>query len=432
MSPVHPLALAPEQLRWRCDAESFDFETTTEVPESPGIIGQDRAIDALRLGITLRNKGYNVFVSGASGTGRTTTVKHVLETTETNRTAPPDLVYVNNFTDSDRPLPIILPNGKGRRFCHEMREFVESLRTTLTQAYQSDEYKKRSKEVAATFQEEEKAAIRELEKEVQERNFALVQVQVGPYTKPEIAPLIAGEPVQMEKLESLANQDKFSREELAKLRKSYEELRTRLENTFRTAREIQKRLKRALAEGETTFGEPIVNEAIEDIRAGYQHPAVGEYLDAVRDRVLERVRDFLDTDSDDSDGQADLPIEEDERFRPYLVNLLVDNTKVSRPPVIVETSPNYRNLFGTIERVVDRTGHWRSDHLHIKAGSVLRANGGFLVIQLTDALTESGVWQALKRRSRTARSISRASIRSFCSRPARSSPNPSRSKFASF
>ncbi|MDM7917393.1 MAG: ATP-binding protein, partial [Candidatus Eisenbacteria bacterium] len=117
----------------------------------------------------------------------------------------------------------------------------------------------------------------------------------------------------------------------------------------------------------------------------------------MRDEVLSNMHRFLDKDGEEGEDQARLPIQEDERYRPFLVNVLVDNTGVERPPVVIETSPNYRNLFGTIEKVVDRSGHWRSDFLHIRAGSVLRANGGFLVINLLDAIVEPGVWPALKR-----------------------------------
>jgi lon-related putative ATP-dependent protease len=390
-------ALPPQKLRWRCDPGTLGFETVEELPITPGIIGQDRAIQSLQLGITLRNKGYNVFVAGPSGTGRTTTVKHILETIETDRGAPPDIIYVNNFKDQDRPIPILLPAGRGQAFASDMLEFVVHLRRNLAQVYQSAEFKERKKATVTSFQEQEKQVIHELESEVQGQNFALVQIQVGPYTKPEIAPLIAGEPVQVERLESLANQEKFEKEELAKIKEKYGRLQARLEETLRKAKEIQKSLKKELLNLEQEFGQPVVTDALADLKTEYQHPDLSAYLDQVRNRILSDVREFIEDDGDESEGQKKVPIKEDERFRPFLVNLLVDNSEVDRPPVVVENSPNYRNLFGTIERVIDRSGHWRSDFLHIKAGSVLRANGGFLIIQLFDALAESGVWQALKR-----------------------------------
>ena len=391
--PVAPLS--PEALRWRCDPDSFGFEKVDELESKEGIIGQDRAIAALEIGITLRNKGYNVFVTGPSGSGRTTTVKHVLETTETDRGAPCDIVVVNNFRDTDRPRPIYLPAGRGPQLAKDMLEFVDSLRRSLAQLYQADGYKERRKKVIEEFQEEEKSAITTFEAEVKKDNFSLVQIQMGPINRPEVAPLIAGEPVQIERLQALAAEGKFAEEELAKLQEKYAKLRGRLEETFRKSRSIQRRLKGALGELEKEFARPILGEALADIREDYPYPQVETFLKEVETEALAHLRVFLEEESDDE--HPDLPLEEDDRFRPYLVNVLVDNTGIERPPVVVETSPNYRALFGTIEKALDRTGMWKSDFHHIKAGSVLRANGGYLVLHLTDMITEGGVWQALIR-----------------------------------
>ena len=391
--PVDPLA--PEALRWRCDPDSLGFERADELERRDGIIGQDRAIAALELGITLRNKGYNVFVTGPSGSGRTTTVKHVLETTETDRGAPCDIVVVNNFRDSDRPRPIYLPAGRGCQLAKEMHELIDSLRRSLPQLYQSDGYKERRKTVIESFQDEEKTAITTFEAEVKKDNFALVQIQMGPVNRPEVAPLIAGEPVQIERLQALTAEGKFSEEELTKLQEKYAHLRGRLEETFRKSRSIQRRLKGTLGDLEKEFARPILTEALEDIRDDYVNPQVEQFLGEVKEEILAHLRVFLEEESDDE--HPELPLDEDDRFRPYLVNVLVDNTGVERPPVVVETSPNYRALFGTIEKALDRSGVWKSDFHHIKAGSVLRANGGYLVLHLNDMLAESGVWQALIR-----------------------------------
>lgn len=399
-SPLRPVEesvapLAPDLLRWRCDPDSFGFERVDELERRDGIIGQDRAVAALELGITLRNKGYNVFVTGPSGSGRTTTVKHVLETTETDRGAPSDIVIINNFRDPDRPRSIFLPAGDGSRFAREMRDFVEVLRRTMSQLYQAEGYKERRKQVIEKFQEEEKAAITAFEAEVKKDNFALVQIQVGPINRPEVAPLIAGEPVQIERLQVLTNEGKFAPEELARLQEKYARLRGRLEETFRKSRSIQRRLKAALGELEREFARPILGEALGDIREDFPDTQIDAYLREVEENILARLRVFLEDETEDE--HPELPLEDDDRFRPYLVNVLVDNSGVERPPVVVETSPNYRALFGTIEKTLDRTGVWKSDFHHIKAGSVLRANGGYLVLHLTDMITEGGVWQALIR-----------------------------------
>jgi lon-related putative ATP-dependent protease len=389
--------IPPEKLRWTCEPGALGFERVDELPLIPGIIGQDRAIKALTLAFSVRSKGHNVFVSGPSGTGRTTTVRHLLDTLDTGRKAPCDIVYVNNFRDPDMPSAILLPAGRGQAFRRDMEEFVVSMKRSIAHIYESDAYKERTKQVTERFKEVEKDAIRQFEERIRQENFGLVQIQMGPFSKPEIAPLIAGEPVQMERLESLTMQDKFNKEEFQRLREKYAELRQLMEDTFKKVRDIKRKLRDELSHLEKEFGRPIISDALSDLKGEYPGDKIAEYLDQVRDQVLSNMGQFLDKDGEEGEEQSRPPVHEDERYRQYLANVVVDNTGVERPPVVVETSPNYRNLFGTIEKVVDRSGHWRSDFLHIKAGSVLRANGGFLVIHLLDAISETGVWQALKR-----------------------------------
>jgi ATP-dependent Lon protease len=386
-----------DRLRWQCDPDSLGFERTDEIPETKGIIGQDRAIEALRLAFSVRSKGHNVYVSGDSGTGRTTTVKHLLETLDTGRRAPQDIVYVHNFRLPDSPTAILLPAGRGQSFRREMEEFVVAMRRNIAQVFESDHYKERTKQVVERFKETEKEAIRVFEDRIRVEAFALIQIQMGPFSKPEIAPVINGEPVPLERLEALVHQEKFSNDEFKRLQDKHGELRRLMEDTFKKARDVKRKLRDELGQLEKEFGRPIIADALNDIKEDYPFPKVPEYLDQVRDEVLSNMGQFLDKEADEGEEQPRLPIGEDERYRRFLVNVLVDNTGVERPPIVVETSPNYRNLFGTIEKVVDRSGHWRSDFLHIRAGSVLRANGGFLVINLLDAIGEPGVWPALKR-----------------------------------
>jgi predicted ATP-dependent protease len=395
-TPAVPTVPA-EKLRWRCDPDSLGFENAGEIPETKGIIGQDRAIEALRLAFSVRSKGHNVYVSGATGTGRTTTVKHLLETLDTGRKTPQDIVYVHNFHLPDSPVAIMLPAGRGQSFRREMEEFVVAMRRNIAQILESDNYKERTKQVVERFKETKKDAIRIFEDRIRKENFVLVQIQMGPFSKPEIAPLHDGEPVPLDRLEAQTLQGTFSKSEYERLREKHGELRQLMEDTFKKARDVERKQREELAQLEKEFGRPIIAGALDDIKEEYPFPKVAEYLDQVRDEVLSNMGQFLEKDGEEGEEQPRLPQSEDERYRRFLVNVLVDNTGVERPPIVIETSPNYRNLFGTIEKVVDRSGHWRSDFLHIKAGSVLRANGGFLVIHLLDAIVEPGVWAALKR-----------------------------------
>lgn len=389
------LELNHEQLRWRCDPAILAFETTEEIPCCEGIIGQDRAVDAIRLGLRVRSKGHNVFVAGEPGTGRTTSVRHLLDTTDVPHEIPPDVIYVNNFKDPDMPVAILLPAGQGTSLKQGMQDLIVHMRTSIQQIYESDAYKERTKELVERTKDREKELVRQFEERIKAESFALIQVQLGPFSKPEIAPLIAGEPHQIDRLEGLVREGKFSREEFDRLRQKYQDLTALMEETFREARDLKRKLRIELGELEKEFGRPVVDGYLSDLKAAYPNPKVHEYLDGVREQILSNMEQF--TERDGEEQPVPHPDPNDERYLQYQVNVLVDNGPVTRAPVIVETSPNYRNLFGTIEKVVDRSGHWRSDFTHVKAGSLLRANGGFLVLHLYDLIGEPGVWSALKR-----------------------------------
>ncbi|MFN8548003.1 MAG: AAA family ATPase [Candidatus Eisenbacteria bacterium] len=386
-----------QELRWSCDPAQFSFETVEELPATQGIIGQDRAIEAIRLGVTIRSKGHNVYVAGPAGSGRATSVRHLLQTLDTGRGAPPDLIYVHNWKEPDHPLSLLLPNGLGRRFAREMEELVSALRRGIAQIYESEDWKRRRAEIVERFGGQEKEALRDFDAKVRAEHFALGQVQMGPFTRPEVAPLIAGEPRSLEQLEELSAQGKFPAEELARLRERYASLRGVMEEVWKRGRELRRQLKDALAELEQASARPLLDDLLGDLVELFKDGRVSAHLESVREVVLADLSRFVDKEPEEGEAPPRPTLREDERYRPFLVNLLIDNSDVPRAPVVVETSPNYRNLFGTVEKVVDRTGHWRSDFLHIKPGSLLRANGGFLIIDLMDAAAEPGVWPALKR-----------------------------------
>ncbi|MBM3317029.1 MAG: AAA family ATPase, partial [Candidatus Eisenbacteria bacterium] len=392
------LELGPEALRWGCDAGRFAFETTAELPEFEGIIGQDRAMQAIRLGLRMRSKGYNIYVAGPPGTGKMTTIKHLLKTADAGRRPPQDAVYVNNFIDPDRPRALLLPAGTGARLRGDMKALVVNMQRNIAQIYESDIYKERMKALVEEYKEREKKILRGFEERVRRENFALIQVQLGPFSKPEVAPIIAGEPVQMERLEALTLQKKFAAEDFERLKGKYEELTSEMERVFKEARDLKRELREAMGGLQKEFGSPAVTDYIQDLRAEYDPPGVKAYLDEVQEEILNNMERFTDGEEGaEQDKEKRTAAERESRFREFMVNVLVDNAKTDAPPVIIETSPNYRNLFGTIERVIDRSGHWVSDFTKIKAGSLLQANGGTLVINLIDAIIEPGVWVALKR-----------------------------------
>ena len=387
-----------EKLRWRCDPNSLPYETTDSIPPCSEIIGQERALEAVRIGLDINSIGYNIFVTGLAGTGRFTTIKTALERLDVKGRIPNDICYVNNFKNSDMPHMLLLPAGQGITFKKEMEMLIETLKKKIPLIFENETYLNKKKELVEGFRNRQAEMFREFEKKVNRGGFALVQVQTGPYSRPGIFPVVEGNPVNIEQLEAMVEEDKFSREDLEKKKEKQAELTEELETIFKETRKSEKGIKEQLSELDNEVISPVIRDSISDIKEKFNHEKIPRYLDEVQEDILANLHRFREKEEPAAPSLPGLILPQPaEQFTEYQVNVLVDNSETKGAPIIVETTPNYRNLFGTIERVVDRAGIWKTDFTHIKAGSFLRANGGYLIFNALDALTEPWVWPALKR-----------------------------------
>ena len=387
-----------EKLRWQCDPNTLPFETTESIQPCEEIIGQDRALEAIRVGLDINSIGYNIFVTGLAGTGRFTTIKCVLEEMDVKGKIPNDLCYVNNFKNPDMPHMLILPAGQGIAFKKEMETLIETLKKKIPLIFENETYLNKKKEVLEKFRNRQAEIFREFEKKVNKEGFNLVQIQMGPYSRPGILPVVEGNPISLEQLETMVEEGKFSKEDLEKIKEKQVELVNDLENIFKETRKSEKEIKEELTALDNEVISPAVKDMISDIKEKFDCEKVHRYLDEVQEDVLTNLNRFREKEESATPPIPGLVFPQPvDSFTEYQVNILVDNSETKGAPIIVETTPNYRNLFGTIERVVDRSGIWKTDFNHIKAGSFLRANGGYLIFNAMDALTETWVWPALKR-----------------------------------
>jgi lon-related putative ATP-dependent protease len=398
-SPEKQYRLTPQRLRWRCAPTNFAFKTTDELDDSPiQIIGQNRAMEALRLGLTMNSEGYNIFVTGDVGSGRSTVVRRMLDGLDRGDTAPADLAYVHNFQDTDQPRRLILGAGEGRKFRDAMEELLESISRDLHGMFDSEEYRRQRTVLVEDTTTEQKARLKEYEKKVQEQGFALVQVQMGPLTRPQLVPVVAGNPVDMDQLEGLVEQDQFKQTDYENLQTLRTELAGEMEALGKSFRNADRELRKTLSVLDRDLARPLVEEAVAEVRAGFEAEGLPTYLEQVLEDILEHLGSFRDAQEGASPeevvGAAAESAQDRDRYR---VNVLVDNAKTGGRPIIWETAPSYRNLFGTIEKIRTPTGDFVTDHMRIRSGSLLRASGGILVLDAMDMLVEPGVWAALKR-----------------------------------
>jgi len=387
-----------ERLRWRCDPNALPFETTKAIEACDEIIGQDRALEAIRVGLDINSIGYNIFVTGLAGTGRFTTIKCVLEEMDAKGKIPNDLCYVNNFKNPDMPRMISLPAGQGNAFKKEMETLIESLKKKIPLLFENEAYLNKKKEVVEKFRNKQADVFKEFEKKVNKEGFALVQIQMGPYSRPGIFPVVEGNPVNIEQVETMVEEGKYPKEDLERVKEKQAELINELENIFKETRKSEKEIKEELTSLDNEVISPVIKDSISDIKEKFGCEKVQHYLEEVQEDILANFARFREKEESPTPPIPGLVFPQMvDSFTEYQVNVLVDNSETKGAPIIVETTPNYRNLFGTIERVVDRSGLWKTDFTHIKAGSFLRASGGYLIFNALEALVEPGVWPALKR-----------------------------------
>lgn len=392
----------PEKLRWKCDPDSLGFETTEEREYSRQIIGQDRAIKSISMGLEIDSPGYNIYASGLTGTGKTSTIKNLLNQLELKKKIPDDICYVNNFKNPDMPRFIMLPAGMGRKLKNDMSELILHLKKDIPLIFDSEEFKKESEQIVNNYRTKQKELIKKFNEKLSKENMQLVQFQIGPYTKQDIAPIYEGKPILIKQLEDLVQQDKFDKEALEKIKEKLSNYRIELDVLMRETRQIEKEILIETASLEHKYGLPVVSGIISDIRIKYDgnNKKLENYLDEVQEHILSNLKQFEEKFEEQQQQQMmPIPFPSKQKEEPieYEVNVLVDNSQTDKLPVIIEAAPTYKNLFGTVEREVDRSGFWRTNFTRIKAGSLLRANGGYIVFNALEALIEPGVWAFLKR-----------------------------------
>lgn len=389
--------LSYKQLRWHCTPADLGVSSIEDAATVQEVIGQDRALRALRVGLEMAHFGYNIFVTGVSGTGRTTTIKRLLREFEHQQADLTDKCYVHNFRDPDVPRLIVLPAGQGVAFKKDISGFLTELLTQIPAAFESRRYNEQRKATLEHFQERQRTVLRDLERKVKERGFEIVQVQTGPVTRPEIAPVLDGSPVTMDQFHAKVEAGDLTEEAFARMQADQVELERQLDSVMREMRNIERKAKKSAEQLNYKVVVPIVEELMDELESKYPASGVHEYLVDMKQHVLDNLHRFYQREEQQPTVLGITIQKEDDRFTEFQVNVIVDNSAVEGRPIVIETNPRFKSLFGTIERVVDRNGVWRADFTQIKAGSLLKADGGYLVVNAIDALIEPGVWTTLKR-----------------------------------
>ena len=399
--PKHE-TLPPEKLRWRCDPAQIPFETTADIEPLDGAFGQERAVRALRMGVELTASGYNIFVCGLSGMSRGGMLVRMIEETHPQCELAPDRCYVNNFKNADRPRLLTLPRGQANAFKKEVDSGIDFLRRRIPQVFEGEPFQRQKTRIVERFTQREKELMDDFTRRIAREQFALGRMQVGAVALPEIFPVLEGQMVPIEEIPKMVQDGKIENAAAEELERKYDQFRQEFTVVYRKTLSLSRELASEMSYLEQEAASVLVDGVIEELKEKYQSTQISEYLEEVRHHILDNLEPFKEREGEDDQPSSDGGGSKQERgdrdpFRVYGVNVILAHSEQEKCPVVFETIPTYANVFGTIHRSYDSRGGWNSDFMDLRGGSMLRADGGFLVMYALDALTETGVWRTLKR-----------------------------------
>jgi lon-related putative ATP-dependent protease len=379
--------LSPESLRKVCDARFIRCKSTEELVPSREIIGQERAVRALKFGLGIKDHGFNIYVAGYPGTGRKTTVKNFVEEIARGKPVPPDWCYVNNFSNQYEPKALQLPAGKGKEFRDDVKRLIENIRTALPKAFESEDYASRREATIRTLEKQRKELIDKLNAKAQQEGFVIQSTPIGLL----LIPVINGKPLSQEEMIGLPQEKK------AKIQEKREKLESELRSTMRQFLDMERKIGDALKKLNREVALYAIGHLVEGLIEKYaDNSEITGYLNDVRNDILDNLSQFIKRGEPQQRMPFPVPWMRETRFRKYEVNVVVDNSDCKGAPVVMETNPTYQNLVGRTEKEA-QFGALVTDFTMIRGGSMHKANNGFLIIPVEELLRNPFSYEGLKR-----------------------------------
>jgi len=394
--------LKPEQLKNNWPLSILNFNTTEELNPICDIIGQDRAIRAMEFGTRIGAQGYNIFITGLSGTGKTTYAKEYVASIAANRPVPDDWCYVYNFDNPGQPLAIRLPSKKGKGFADDMRELLEDIKTECLKVFGGREYENEKTMLFKETQEIRTRLFAEFNENAQQQGFQVNVTNSGMY----FTPIINNKALDENEYNALDDETKKA------VNEGMTQIQLKAVELTRRIKELEKESRHKAKEIDNRIGLFAVGLHIDDMKKKYVgFPQVVNYFNSLMKDVLHNIEDFKDTEHGEEQNPLLGILKKERGSVPsrYMVNLFVDNSETKGAPVKIEYNPTYQTLFGQIE-YESKLGAMVTDFTMIKSGSIHLANGGYMILQAKDILTVPFAWESLKKIIKT-KSISIESLR---------------------
>ncbi len=382
--------LSYHDLKMTCDTNLFHFETTEELePISTGI-GQDRGIKALEFGVNVNVKGYNIYIEGPSGTGKTMYTKNYLDSISTKKKVPCDWCYVYNFEKPNEPVAISLPAGQGKEFKNSMDGFIKEIKKDIKKTFNADDFEKEKALIRQEFENKRSELLDKLNEKSMNYGFQVKAAQNGIY----MMPIVDGKIIEEEDFDKLDDD----------IKKQYEEKSTivqaQIMEVIGKLKDIERQSEKRVSEWQSNIALLTINVHINFLKSQFKrNKKITKFLNDVRQDVLSNISYFLE---DDSKSVTQVQVNNNpltKRTDPslnYRVNLFVDNSHLEGAPVIMDSNYSYNNIFGTIE-YENYYGSLKTDHTMLKPGLLQQANGGYIIFQAKDLLSNGICYESLKK-----------------------------------
>ena len=385
--------LKAEELTNRCDPKTLGFTNTNDLEPLEGIMGQTRAVEALEFGLLVKNKGYNIYMAGPSGVGKTTYARLSTQRLAKTERVPYDWCYVYSFVNPRAPLALRFEPGVGRQFRDDMAELVALVESEMQKAFTSEDYEKQKNQVTKLYDDRRDKQMKAMSDMAAEHGFTIKSTNAGIY----FMPIVEGKPVDEEQYDTLSEEVK---EKINAESDVVQDLATAI---MRDMKEDEKECRKAVDDLDYKVGMFAIGHHVNAVQEKYKdYPRVLEYISAVQEDVLENISQFVPSDGEEEESLAGLlPLmmnkkqPEDVTLK-YKVNLIIDNSKTEGAPVVVDFNPTYYNLVGEIE-YDNEYGNLTTDFMKIKPGLFHKANGGYLILQAHDVLANPASWEAVRR-----------------------------------
>ena len=377
-----------KNLKMTCNPNIFAFDTTEELEPIQEGIGQDRGIKALEFGLQVDVKGYNLYLEGPSGVGKTMYTKNYLQKIAAKKKVPSDWCYIYNFDNPNEPIAVSLPAGQGKEFKNSMDGFIKEIRKDIRKTFNNDDFEKEKALIKQEYEEKRSALLEKLNEDASKYNFQVKAAQNGIY----MMPIVDGKAIEEEEFEQLDEEIKQQYEQKSVL------VQEQIMNVISQIKEIERQSDKKISEWQSNVALLTVNVHINYLKSKYKrNKKINKFLNDVKQDVLKNIPTFLEDPNKQPQNAQQNPInKKPDPCLNYRVNLFVDNSNREGAPVIMDSNYSYHNIFGTLE-YENYYGSLKTDHTMLKPGLVQQANGGYLIFQAKDLLANASCYEALKK-----------------------------------